>query len=122
MDSKQRYTEENSNIGVSLTQDFHFSLHSLDWDVRVDIMNQLSDILSLLKVSYDVETHYVGGVSLVEKPFFFVIEYYNDPQSANTDTPLIDLIDILEIECDEYLDLINQSNTIKQYGNKHNRI
>jgi len=120
MDSKQRYTEENSNIGVSLTQDFHFSLHSLDWDVRVDIMKQLSSVLKWMTVSLDDETYYVGGVSLIMEPFFFVIEYYNDPQSAYTDTPMIDLVDILEIDCDQYLDLINESNTIKQYGNRRN--
>jgi len=122
MDSKQRYTEENSNIGISLTQDFHFTLHTFDWDIRVDIMKQLSSVLEWMTVSLDDETYYVGGVSLVREPFFFVIEYYNDPLTAYTDTPMIDLVDILEIDCDQYLDLINESNTIKQYGNRRNSI
>jgi len=122
MDSKQRYTEENSNIGISLTQDFHFTLHTFDWDIRVDIMKQLSSVLEWMTVSLDDETYYVGGVSLVKEPFFFVIEYYNDPLTAYTDTPMIDLVDILEIDCDQYLDLINESNTIKQYGNRRNSI
>ena len=122
MDSKQKYTEENSNIGISLTQDFHFTLHTFDWDIRVDIMKQLSSVLEWMTVSLDDETYYVGGVSLVREPFFFVIEYYNDPLTAYTDTPMIDLVDILEIDCDQYLDLINESNTIKQYGNRRNSI
>jgi hypothetical protein len=122
MDSKQRYTEESSNLGVSLTQDFHFNLHTFDWDIRVDIMKQLSSVLEWMTVSLDDETYYVGGVSLVKEPFFFVIEYYNDPLTAYTDTPMIDLVDILEIDCDQYLDLINESNTIKQYGNRRNSI
>ena len=122
MDSKQRYTEESSNVGVSLTQDFHFTLHTFDWDIRVDIMKQLSSVLEWMTVSLDDETYYVGGVSLVGEPFFFVIEYYNDPLTAYTDTPMIDLVDILEIDCDQYLDLINESNTIKQYGNRRNSI
>jgi len=122
MDSKQRYTEESSNVGVSLTQDFHFTLHTFDWDIRVDIMTQLSRVLEWMTVSLDDETYYVGGVSLVKEPFFFVIEYYNDPLTAYTDTPMIDLVDILEIDCDQYLDLINESNTIKQYGNRRNSI
>jgi hypothetical protein len=122
MDSKQRYTEESSNVGVSLTQDFHFTLHTFDWDIRVDIMKQLSSVLEWMTVSLDGETYYVGGVSLVKEPFFFVIEYYNDPLTAYTDTPMIDLVDILEIDCDQYLDLINESNTIKQYGNRRNSI
>lgn len=122
MDSKQRYTEESSNVGVLLTQDFHFTLHTFDWDIRVDIMTQLSSVLEWMTVSLDDETYYVGGVSLVKEPFFFVIEYYNDPLTAYTDTPMIDLVDILEIDCDQYLDLINESNTIKQYGNRRNSI
>jgi len=122
MDSKQKYTEESSNVGVSLTQDFHFTLHTFDWDIRVDIMKQLSSVLEWMTVSLDDETYYVGGVSLVKEPFFFVIEYYNDPLTAYTDTPMIDLVDILEIDCDQYLDLINESNTIKQYGNRSNNI
>ena len=122
MDSKQKYTEENSNVNISLTQDFHFNLHSFDWDIRVDIMTQLSGILDWMTVSLDDETYYVGGVSLVKEPFFFVVEYYNDPLTAYTDTPVIDLVDIVEIDCDEYLDLINESNTIKQYGNRSNSI
>lgn len=122
MDSKQRYTEESSNVGVLLTQDFHFTLHTFDWDIRVDIMTQLSSVLEWMTVSLDDETYYVGGVSLVKEPFFFVIEYYNDPSTAYTDTPMIDLVDILEIDCDQYLDLINESNTIKQYGNRRNSI
>jgi hypothetical protein len=122
MDSKQRYTEESSNVGISLTQDFHFTLHTFDWDIRVDIMKQLSSVLEWMTVSLDDETYYVGGVSLVKEPFFFVIEYYNDPLTAYTDTPMIDLVDILEIDCDQYLDLINESNTIKQYGNRRNSI
>jgi len=122
MDSKQRYTEESSNVGVSLTQDFHFTLHTFDWDIRVDIMKQLSSVLEWMTVSLDDETYYVGGVSLVNEPFFFVIEYYNDPLTAYTDTPMIDLVNILEIDCDQYLDLINESNTIKQYRNGRNSI
>ena len=122
MDSKQKYTEENSNVNISLTQSFHFTLHSFDWDIRVDIMTQLSGILDWMTVSLDDETYYVGGVSLVKEPFFFVVEYYNDPLTAYTDTPMIDLVDIVEIDCDEYLDLINESNTIKQYGNRSNNI
>ena len=122
MDSKQKYTEENSNVNISLTQDFHFTLHTFDWDIRVDIMKQLSSVLEWMTVSLDDETYYVGGVSLVKEPFFFVIEYYNDPLTAYTDTPMIDLVDILEIDCDQYLDLINESNTIKQYGNRRNSI
>ena len=122
MDSKQRYTEESSNVGISLTQDFHFTLHTFDWDIRVDIMKQLSSVLEWMTVSLDDETYYVGGVSLVKEPFFFVIEYYNDPLTAYTDTPMIDLVDILEIDCYQYLDLINESNTIKQYGNRRNSI
>ena len=122
MDSKQKYTEESSNVGVSLTQDFHFTLHTFDWDIRVDIMKQLSSVLEWMTVSLDDETYYVGGVSLVKEPFFFVIEYYNDPLTAYTDTHMIDLVDIVEIDCDEYLDLINESNTIKQYGNRRNSI
>jgi len=122
MDSKQKYTEENSNVNISLTQDFHFTLHTFDWDIRVDIMKQLSSVLEWMTVSLDDETYYVGGVSLVKEPFFFVIEYYNDPLTAYTDTPMIDLVDILEIDCDQYLDLINESNTIKQYGNRSNNI
>lgn len=122
MDSKQRYTEESSNVGISLTQDFHFTLHTFDWDIRVDIMKQLSSVLEWMTVSLNDETYYVGGVSLVKEPFFFVIEYYNDPLTAYTDTPMIDLVDILEIDCDQYLDLINESNTIKQYGNRRNSI
>ena len=122
MDSKQRYTEESSNVGISLTQGFHFTLHTFDWDICVDIMKQLSSVLEWMTVSLDGETYYVGGVSLVKEPFFFVIEYYNDPLTAYTDTPMIDLVDILEIDCDQYLDLINESNTIKQYGNRRNSI
>ena len=120
MDSKQRYIEESSSVGISLTQEFHFTLHTFDWDIRVDIMKQLTSVLEWMTVSLDDETYYVGGVSLVKEPFFFVIEYYNDPLTAYTDTPMIDLVDILEIDCDQYLDLINESNTIKQYGNRRN--
>jgi hypothetical protein len=122
MDLGQRYIEENSNVSISLTQDFHFTLHTFDWDIRVDIMKQLSSVLEWMTVSLNDETYYVGGVSLVKEPFFFVIEYYNDPLTAFTDSPVIDLIDILEIDCDAYLDLINESNTIKQYGNRRNSI
>ena len=63
-------------MGISLTQDFHFTLHTFDWDIRVDIMKQLTSVLEWMTVSLDDETYYVGGVSLVKEPFFFVIEYY----------------------------------------------
>lgn len=120
MASKQKYTEANSNISVSLSQDFHFNLHSFDWEIRVDIMTQVANILEWMTISIHDETYYVGGVSLVKEPFFFVIEYYNDPLFAYSDVPTIELLDIMEIECDEYLDLIIESNTIKQYGDRKN--
>lgn len=116
MDLEQKFTEEINNITISLTHHFHYSLHTLDWKLRVDIMRQIESILDCTKVSSQDESFYVGGVSLIDEPFFFVVEYYNDPITAYSDSPVIDLIDIMEISCDEYLDLINESNTIKKYG------
>lgn len=52
-------------------------------------------------------SQYIGGVIKNNPPFFFEIEYVKEHNKH----PIY--IDIIQIECDDYLDYINKKQTLK---------
>lgn len=60
-------------------------------------------------------TQEVAGVIKNEEPIFFVIEYLKQED----DIPI--LVDLNEIEVEEYLDFIDNKQTIKSYIDEHTR-
>tara|TARA_R110000822_G_C15317023_1_gene493328 strand:- start:1479 stop:1802 length:324 start_codon:yes stop_codon:yes gene_type:complete len=105
MDLSQRYIGANE-IEFSTQPVFERKVRAYEPYVHFDIIENLLTCIDFLPKNDAVQ--YIGGVTSVGTPVFYVIEYYNEISTI--------ILDFHEIECDEYLDLINESNTIESYG------
>lgn len=103
MDVKQKYTEEEFEI------DEHFIQQMQEFKGGASIR-----IASLVDKMYGIEStkgqikNKTGHVNMDNnKPVFFAIDYYRDDEG-----PIV-LIDVYNIEVDQYLDSINANINIK---------
>jgi hypothetical protein len=97
------YTEETS---FYIDYKFDIELSKLSEDLENEIIRQIGkSIKTLPKRNYT--TQYIGGVSLIGEPVYFMIEYINE---YNREAVLMKLT---ITDSDTYLDLINISKTIK---------
>jgi hypothetical protein len=86
---------------------FEEKIRSYPIEVHSDI---IENILYSIDLFYDDDlVQYIGGVCNVVPPVFYVIEYYHEEGFYTS------ILDFHEIECDEYLDLINEEKTIESY-------
>ena len=105
MDLEQKYTEE---IEFGMHTDFEKKLRDQPDDVIDDIIEDIAHVLESLPKRDDF-TQFIGGVCLLKDPIYYVLEYFNEQEKFPV------LVDLHFTDVDEYLDLINESNTIKSY-------
>tara|TARA_B110000908_G_scaffold172585_1_gene241008 strand:- start:21024 stop:21413 length:390 start_codon:yes stop_codon:yes gene_type:complete len=109
MDSTRKYIEDKVEYEIDEWFYEQLSYYKIE-DASLIIAQTLAVLESLPeKNGWSQE---VAGVIKNEEPIFFVVEYLKQPQEI----PI--LIDINEIELDEYLDFISQLKTIKSYLNE----
>lgn len=108
MASTLKYIEDKM-IMFDIDQIFQRKMRRYPQSVIHDIVSQIVDnIYDLPKKDY--YTQKVYGVIKMKTPMFFSIDYINE----NDDVPI--LIDINEIEVDEYLDAIIENKHLKENG------
>ena len=89
---------------------FEEKIRSYPIEVHSDI---IENILYSIDLFYDDDlVQYIGGVCNIGESIFYVIKYYYEEGFYTS------ILDFHEIECDEYLDLINEEKTIESYGIK----
>ncbi len=108
MDLKQKYIEESK---YEIDDWFFTQLQNYKLAIAADIIGQIIEILPELP-KVDGWSQKVAGVSEGENPIFFAIEYLNQEE----DIPI--LVDIEDIEVDDYLDYILAQQSIKYYTNE----
>jgi hypothetical protein len=97
------YTEESS---FYIDYKFDIELSKLSEELENDIILQIGKSIRILPKK-DSSHQYIGGVSFIGEPVYFMIEYINE---YNREAVLLTLT---IIDVDVYLDLINLSKTIK---------
>lgn len=108
MASTLKYIEDKM-IMFDIDQIFQRKMRKYPQSVIHEIVSQIVDnIYELPKQDYYNQRVY--GVIKMKTPMFFAIDYINE----NDDVPI--LIDINEIEVDEYLDAIIENKHLKQNG------
>lgn len=108
MASTLKYIEDKM-IMFDIDQIFQRKMRRYPQSVIHEIVSQIVDnIYELPKKDYYSQKTY--GVIKMQTPMFFSIDYMNE----NGDVPI--LIDINEIEVDEYLDAIIENKHLKQDG------
>jgi hypothetical protein len=110
MDSEQKYTEavERYHLLTPFEID-EYCLEKLSEYPRglaIKILELISSNAKNIPVK-EFWTQLIGGVIKGEHPFFFEIEVLKNPDEK----PLV--LDVDEIELDEYLDYINDKNILK---------
>lgn len=106
MDFSQKFTGENQ-IEVVTQPAFEYKVRSYSVEVHSDIIDNV--LYSIELFSDNDMVQYIGGVCNIGEPMFYVIEYYHEEGFYTS------ILDFHEIECDEYLDLINEEKTIESY-------
>jgi len=107
MGLKQKYIEE-----IEHTNECRFDEWFIDeimeypYTIGIQVMAQLERNAPLLP-SRVAWSQFVAGVVKGEKPFFFEVEYVKEKDHH----PIY--VDINPIDCDEYLDYINQNRKLK---------
>ncbi|QDP61306.1 MAG: hypothetical protein Unbinned1524contig1000_63 [Prokaryotic dsDNA virus sp.] len=104
---KQKYIEEVKNNECKFDEWFIDELMEHPYEVGINVMMQLEKNLNNLH-SRKVWSQQIAGVVKQKHPFFFEIEYIKEGKHH----PIL-FIDINEIDCDTYLDYINQNKSLK---------
>lgn len=104
MELEQKYIEDN--ITCRFEEWFIEGLLDLDYDLGVEIMVKISKTHDNLPQKNDWP-QLVAGVIKGDVPYFFELEYVKEHELPAT------FLDIIEIDCDKYLDYINDKNYLK---------
>ena len=108
MDSQLRFIEDNFLYNI---EDWFFEkLSFYTSDGATLIVSQMIAIIEELP-SKRIWTQEIAGVIKGSNPLFFVVEYIKEDEETPT------LVDLHEIDSDEYLDFILNKKTIKSYYN-----
>lgn len=108
MDSQLRFIEDNFLYNI---EDWFFEkLSFYTSDEATLIVSQMIAIIEELP-SKRIWTQEIAGVIKGSNPLFFVVEYIKEDEETPT------LVDLHEIDSDEYLDFILNKKTIKSYYN-----
>ena len=106
MDSTLKYTEGNI-VFFDIDSIFQRKMRKYPQSIIHKIVTQIvENVQELPKLDYHAQKVY--GVIKIEKPIFFCIDYINE----NDDVPV--MIDINEVEVDDYLDAINNKKYFKK--------
>ena len=110
MDSEQKYTEAVDRYHLLIPFEIdEYCLEKLTYyprDVAIKVLELINRNSKRLLLK-EFWTQIIGGVIKGDDPFFFELEFLKNPDEK----PLI--LDIDEIELDEYLDYINDKNILK---------
>ena len=106
MASTLKYIEDKM-IMFDIDQIFQRKMRKYPQSVIHDIVSQIVDNIQDLP-KRDYYSQIVYGVVKINTPIFFSIVYMNE----NDDVPI--LIDIKEVDVDDYLDAINNNKHLKQ--------
>jgi hypothetical protein len=99
MDSSLKYIEDKI-VMFDIDQIFQRKMRKYPQSIIHNIVTQIvENVVELPKLDYHQQKVY--GVVKLDKPIFFCIDYVNE----NDDIPI--MIDINEVEVDDYLDAIN---------------
>ena len=104
MDLKQKYTEAVETLKFDVY--FIEELSIYDEEIQESVLTQLINGEEELRELNGL-TQWVGGVVKREEPFFFEIEYLKQEGEKAI------YLDIVQIELDDYLDLITQNKSFK---------
>jgi len=107
MDLRLRFIEESD---FEVDDFFLEKINTLSEETSFDLLYDLSNSVKNLPYT-DGWSEIVFGV-VKRTNFFYVIDYYKEEGQRTY------IIDIDTVDVDEYLDAINQSNTIKHYENR----
>jgi len=105
MELKQKYIEDR-DIECGFDDFFIDELITLPYEAAIGVMDAVKKNSHLLPEKNEW-SQMVGGVVKGKTPFFFELEYLK-PKGGN---PLY--IDVMEIDCDDYLDYINLNQFLK---------
>jgi len=105
MASSLKYTE-GKIVLFDIDSIFQRKMRKYPQSIIQEIVSQIvENVIDLPKLDYHQQKVY--GVVKISKPIFFCIDYINE----NDDIPL--MIDINEVDVDEYLDAINNKKYFK---------
>ena len=113
MDSELKYIEGHSYLFDDF---FWVKMREYSMIDNREITSQIESVTKFLPI-LNGWSQEVAGVVPGKNPIFFVVEYYNEDPEPTRIAPIL-FIDIIEIECDEYLDYINKKLSIKSYYEK----
>jgi hypothetical protein len=105
MDLKQKYTEE---IKFEISDWFFEDLMLLSEEAKDEVIYDIEKVIDSLPNTGDYSVPVFGVVYCEE--LFYILEY----RKKDEELPIIFSIEF--ISSDEYLDAINENNTIKYYG------
>ena len=106
MDSEQKFTEVKETYEID--DWFYSQLGNYNRHKQTNIIGQFLSVIRMLP-SEEVWTQETAGVIKGKEPFFFVVEYLKEQNQITI------LVDLHEIEVDEYLDFISNKKSIKSY-------
>jgi len=106
MDLQLKFLEDE--LAYEVDDWFYQQLGYYSIDDASRIIGQTVSVMEFLPIK-NGWTQEVAGVIKKEEPIFFVVEYLKQ----ETERPI--LVDLNEIEVDEYLDFISDNNSIKSY-------
>ena len=109
MDSEQKYTGDS--LRYQIEDSFYSQLRAYTKDEALMIVSQVLAVVQKLP-NKDDWTQETAGVIKREDPLFFVVEYFKEED----DIPI--LVDIYDIDVDEYLEFISNKKSIKSYYNE----
>ena len=106
MDSEQKFTEAKSTYEI---EDWFYSqLSNYNRDEQTNIIGQFLEVMKSLPLGNEW-TQETAGVVIQKEPLFFAIEYLKEENE-----PIV-LVDLHELEVDEYLEFISNKKSIKSY-------
>ena len=106
MDSEQKFTEVKSTYEI---EDWFYSqLSNYNRDEQTNIIGQFLEVMKSLPLGNEW-TQETAGVVIQKEPLFFAIEYLKEENE-----PIV-LVDLHELEVDEYLEFISNKKSIKSY-------
>ena len=111
MDSEQKFIEESR---YEIDDWFYSQLEAYDRDHQTLMIAQFLTVINYLPI----ETKWyqeVAGVIKGTEPLFFAIEFLKESDELTV------LIDLNEIEVDEYLDFISNKKSIKSYNDAYRK-
>jgi hypothetical protein len=106
MDLQLKFLEDE--LAYEVDDWFYQQLGYYSIDDASRIIGQTVSVMEFLPIK-NGWTQEVAGVIKKEEPIFFVVEYLKQ----ETERPI--LVDLNEIDVDEYLDFISNNNSIKSY-------